>query len=116
MFKKEFMPEQWQKNKRVEFINLKQGEMKVVDYHSAFIKLSRWYKGPPEQKMEDMKQMFLDGLRAHIQIGVTSCDMATLADINAATLRAKQLKDVRKGLHQAWSEEKKRKAVSSWSQ
>ena len=47
--------------------------------------------------MEDMKQMFLDWLRAHIKIGVTSSDMATLVDIKAAALRAEHLEGVRKG-------------------
>ena len=53
--------------------------------------------------------MFLDGLRAHIQLGVTNNDMCTLADIKAAALRAEHLESVRKEEHQAWQEEKKRK-------
>ena len=61
------------------FISLGHGEMKVLDYYNTFVKLSKWYKGSPEQKMEDMKQMFLDGLRAQIHLGVTNSDMGTLA-------------------------------------
>ena len=62
--------------------------MKVVDYYNSFIKLSRWYKGSSEQKMEDPKQQFLDRLTAHIWSGVTSGDMDPLADIKTAALRA----------------------------
>ncbi|CAN1184655.1 hypothetical protein LINPERHAP2_LOCUS37106 [Linum perenne] len=95
-FDDEFIPDQWEENKALEFASLKQGDMTVTEYYIKFTRLSRWYQTVPAERENMLKKHFLAGLRTNIQKGVTSFDMTSLTSIKQAALRAEHLDNLGK--------------------
>lgn len=67
MFFDQFCPETLRDEKQMEFLNLRQGNMTVQEYHRRFLKLSRF---APEQLMDNQSKMahrFVKGIRNEIK-------------------------------------------------
>ncbi|XP_074589050.1 uncharacterized protein LOC141844960 [Curcuma longa] len=75
-FEKEYFSEAFCMTQRQEFLNLKQGDRSVAEYHKQFLKLSEFC---PEMVAQDRSRMhqFIQGLTASIRLAMSSCTVTT---------------------------------------
>ncbi|XP_042012104.1 uncharacterized protein LOC121760512 [Salvia splendens] len=70
-FYEKYIPKSYRKNKEMEFYNLKQGRMSVIDYERIFTDMSRY--APDQVNTEEkMAEKFCGGLRHEIRMALAS--------------------------------------------
>ena len=106
-YREKYTPKVYQREKRKEFIDLKQGNMSVAEYGLKFTQLSVYAMNLVSTE-EEKCQKYEEGLHYDIRSKLTSYDLESFSRLTAAAIRAEKLVNERRAFFAARSESGKR--------